>query len=439
MKRYAILLVVLLLATPTILAQSTAGAFFSFQTSPTDSPATYSAAVSASTFPGTPVFSATGSGLGTFDSIAGTSNFTAFNGSVWVPGKTVSWNGAVGSTNNRWQVTLNTTDLKQLTARFNYRLNNVKNSGVLVTSLAGFEYQIGNGAFLPVPGVSLALTNNTSSSNVWSASLSGLAGVENKSAVTLRWTLPDLDLIASTAVRVDNLQITGTPTTYLPTGNYNVLFIALDDLKANFGAFNTPLLASQMPVPVTPNLDSLAATGMSFTRAYCQQAVCWASRTSLLTGVRPDTTKIWDAGPQFRTTMPGVITLPQHFANQGYSSSRHGKIFDPRSTPTGQDAALSWPNGSSDYGSLTGDARNFYESGQFTHTLPARWSRDAGRKPASLVRGSHATLEKRRLQPASPQHHRNGHCPARKRNGIFHPHPPLPLHRVVAHADHHRR
>ena len=82
---------------------------------------------------------------------------------------------------------------------------------------------------------------------------------------------------------------------FLPAGNYNVLFIAIDDLKANFGAFITPELAEQMPKPITPHLDSLAAGGMSFTRAYCQQAVCWASRTSLLTGSRPDTTKIWDA------------------------------------------------------------------------------------------------------------------------------------------------
>ena len=65
---------------------------------------------------------------------------------------------------------------------------------------------------------------------------------------------------------------------YLPTGNYNVLFIAIDDLKANFGPFITPELAAAMPRPVTPNLDSLSDTGMAFTRAYCQQAVCWASR-----------------------------------------------------------------------------------------------------------------------------------------------------------------
>jgi iduronate 2-sulfatase len=366
MKPYMFLLLALLGTSPKSRAQTPVGAYFSFQTSPTASPATYSATVSASTFPGTPAFSATGSELGIFDSIVGAPNFTAFDSSVWVPGKTVSWSGAGGSTNNRWQVTLNTTDVRQLTARFNYRLNNVKSGGVLVTSLAAFEYQIDAGAFQPVPGVSLALANNTSSTNVWTASLFGLTEVENKSSVTLRWTLPDLDPVASTAVRVDNLQITGvTPAHYLPVGDYNVLFIALDDLKANFGQFSTPMLASQMPVPVTPNLDSLASSGMSFTRAYCQQAVCWASRTSLLTGLRPDTTKVWDNGPQFRTTMPGVITLPQHFANQGYSSARHGKIFDPRSTPTGQDAALSWPDGSSDYGALTGDSHNYYESGHW--------------------------------------------------------------------------
>ena len=163
---------------------------------------------------------------------------------------------------------------------------------------------------------------------------------------------------------------TATRQRFLPAGDYNVLFIAVDDLKANFGPFVTPELAEQMPTPITPHLDSLAASGMSFTRAYCQQAVCWASRASLLTGSRPDTTKLWDDGPLFRDTMPGVITLPQHFVSQGFSSAGYGKIYDFRTTADGggQDAALSWPDGQGDKNvswDNTGTAHKFYEDGHW--------------------------------------------------------------------------
>jgi iduronate 2-sulfatase len=179
-------------------------------------------------------------------------------------------------------------------------------------------------------------------------------------------------------------------TRYLPTGNYNVLFVAFDDLKANFGAYVTPGLAEAMPRPVTPHLDTLASEGMTFTRAYCQQAVCWASRISLLTGCRPDTTKIWDDGPNFRDTMPGVITLPQHFANNGFNVAGYGKIYDSRSTPPEQDAALSWPDGFSSPGvssTNSGEAHHFYEDGHWqaeqaaptgTSNRRALFSTDAG-------------------------------------------------------------
>ncbi|MFZ9937103.1 MAG: sulfatase, partial [Luteolibacter sp.] len=155
---------------------------------------------------------------------------------------------------------------------------------------------------------------------------------------------------------------------YLPTGNYNVLCLAVDDLKANFGPFVTPELAAAMPRPVTPHLDTLAGSGMSFTRAYCQQAVCWASRISLMTGCRPDTTKIWDDGPNFRDTMPGVIALPQHFADQGYQVAGYGKIYDTRSTPPNQDEALSWPDGFGSPGvsyTNSGSVHNFYQDGHW--------------------------------------------------------------------------
>src|SRR5262245_59754511 len=91
----------------------------------------------------------------------------------------------------------------------------------------------------------------------------------------------------------------------------NVLFVAVDDLR--------PALAcAGDPHAKTPNIDKLAAHGTVFTRAYCQQAVCSPSRSSLLTGRRPDSTKVYDLVTHFRKALPDVVTLPQHFKNNGY-------------------------------------------------------------------------------------------------------------------------
>ncbi len=100
----------------------------------------------------------------------------------------------------------------------------------------------------------------------------------------------------------------------------NVLFIAVDDLRPELGCYGDALVKS-------PNMDRLAASGLLFERAYCQQAVCSPSRTSLLTGLRPDSTHIYDLQTHFRTTVPDVVTLPQHFKNNGYVTAWWGKIF----------------------------------------------------------------------------------------------------------------
>jgi iduronate 2-sulfatase len=111
------------------------------------------------------------------------------------------------------------------------------------------------------------------------------------------------------------------PLTAAPTTNrLNVLFLAVDDLRPEFGAYGASHIRS-------PNLDRLARAGITFNRAYCQQAVCSPSRTVVMTGARPDTTKVWDLETHFRVAMPHVVTLGQHFKNHGYFVQGMGKIF----------------------------------------------------------------------------------------------------------------
>jgi len=103
----------------------------------------------------------------------------------------------------------------------------------------------------------------------------------------------------------------------------NVLLLVFDDMRPALGCYGHPLVKS-------PNIDRLAKTGMVFERTYCQQAVCAPSRASMLTGRRPDTTKIYDLETHIRTTMPDVVTLQQHFRNSGYFTEGIGKVNHPR-------------------------------------------------------------------------------------------------------------
>ncbi len=100
----------------------------------------------------------------------------------------------------------------------------------------------------------------------------------------------------------------------------NVLFIAVDDLRPTLGAYG----ASDIQ---TPHIDRLAQFGVTFRQAYAQQAACNPSRVSLMTGLRPDATRVWDLGTDFRTTVPDVVTLPQYFKQHGYHAAVIGKIY----------------------------------------------------------------------------------------------------------------
>jgi len=111
----------------------------------------------------------------------------------------------------------------------------------------------------------------------------------------------------------------------------NILFIAIDDLRPELGCYGSKLA-------VTPNIDQLATRGRLFQRAYCQQAICHPSRTSILTGTRPDTNGITHNYVEFRDLNPDMLTLPRHFRDHGYQTYAYGKI----SHRANQDIEQSW-------------------------------------------------------------------------------------------------
>ena len=115
----------------------------------------------------------------------------------------------------------------------------------------------------------------------------------------------------------------------------NVLFIAVDDMRVELGCYGQEQI-------VSPNLDRLAADGMRFDRAYCQQAVCNPSRASLLTGRYPHSLGVFDLHTHFRDRHPDAVTLPQAFKRAGYRTRCIGKIFHNWVQPQRRGDRPSW-------------------------------------------------------------------------------------------------
>ena len=102
----------------------------------------------------------------------------------------------------------------------------------------------------------------------------------------------------------------------------NILFIAVDDLRPELGCYGSPIAK-------TPNFDRLAASGLLFNRAYCQQAICSPSRASIMTGAKPETIHVIENFSYFRDLNPDIITIPQQLKVNGYETVFSGKIFHP--------------------------------------------------------------------------------------------------------------
>ena len=128
----------------------------------------------------------------------------------------------------------------------------------------------------------------------------------------------------------------------------NVLLVLVPDLRTQLGCFGSAKAK-------TPHIDRLADTGLTFLRNYCQQAASGPSRTSLLTGLRPDTTRVYDDRVHFRRALPNAVTLPEHFRSLGYTTTAFGPVFgipaleDPRSW-----SVVPWVPGGPAWGSSEG-------------------------------------------------------------------------------------
>jgi iduronate 2-sulfatase len=101
----------------------------------------------------------------------------------------------------------------------------------------------------------------------------------------------------------------------------NVLYVTADDLGTTLGAYGSEQV-------VSPNIDAFADRSLLFERCHCQIAICSSSRTSILTGVRPERSGLIPLHHDWQATIPEARSLPRTFKEHGYRTASVGKIFD---------------------------------------------------------------------------------------------------------------
>jgi iduronate 2-sulfatase len=100
----------------------------------------------------------------------------------------------------------------------------------------------------------------------------------------------------------------------------NILLIISDDLRSD-------LISAGNREVKTPNIDRLGREGVVFEHAFCSQALCAPSRAALMTGLRPDTLRVWDVWTHFRPALPDAVTLPQLLKQHGWFTQAFGKVY----------------------------------------------------------------------------------------------------------------
>ena len=127
-------------------------------------------------------------------------------------------------------------------------------------------------------------------------------------------------MIAAALLTIQPFAIARSADNTLTPPRPNVLFIILDDLNTRLGCMGDKDAR-------TPNIDRLATHGVVFERAYCQSPSCHPSRSSFLSGMRPERTMIFSFDKRVRDVVPDVVFMPAHFTNNGYFTGRIDKVF----------------------------------------------------------------------------------------------------------------
>ena len=152
----------------------------------------------------------------------------------------------------------------------------------------------------------------------------------------------------------------------------NILFISIDDLRPELGCYGNTHVQS-------PHLDQFASDGIVFSRAYCQSAVCAPSRASLMLGIRPDSTRVWHLGDEFRKINTDYVTMPQYFNRYGYYTVSIGKIFHnymPDSVSWDEPDLRPFPYG---------EPENLLRDGETFYVNPENQQRQAKRRDSMLA------------------------------------------------------